>query len=94
MENSEFATNNATSDAIHQEWQVSLAALARIEARLAEAERVLPNPDKLDLLADWFDQDDANKGKTSFPEVQRDLRAWAKGIRTYLASREQEDRDG
>ena len=39
------------------------------------------DPAKLDLLADWFDQNDAEKGRTSFPEVQADLRRWAKLVR-------------
>ncbi len=43
----------------------------------------LPDPDKLELLADWIDSkypDDPN------PDVQADLRRWAQSLRGWLAS--------
>jgi hypothetical protein len=51
--------------------------------RIQALEAALPDPAKLDLLADWFDQDDANKGRGGV-EVQGDLRRWARGIRNVL----------
>lgn len=51
-------------------------------------------PDKLDTLADWFDQDDANKntfvggGTRRGVEVQADLRRWAKALREALTALE------
>jgi hypothetical protein len=47
-------------------------------AEVKRLRRALPEPEKLDLLADWLDRDDALKGRTSDPEVQRDLRRWAR----------------
>lgn len=55
-----------------------------VKALLARAERLeesLPDPHKLEILAAWFDlnfKDDRN------PEVQNDLREWAKKIRRAL----------
>lgn len=54
------------------------AALLACHNALVEA---LPDPDKLEILARWFDMkypSDAN------PEVQTDLREWAKKIRRAL----------
>ena len=51
------------------------------EARCKRLEEALPDPDKLEILARWFDMkypSDAN------PEVQTDLREWAKKIRRAL----------
>jgi hypothetical protein len=39
------------------------------------------DPDKLDLLAAWFDLEDARRGRAGLPEVQADLRRWAKLVR-------------
>ena len=39
------------------------------------------DPDKLDLLADWFDADDAAKGGNRGDGVQADLRRWARILR-------------
>jgi len=39
------------------------------------------DPAKLDLLADWFDMDDARKGSGRGVGVQADLRRWAKLLR-------------
>ena len=52
-----------------------------LHARVARLEEALPDPDKLEILARWFDmryQADVN------PEVQTDLREWAKKIRCVL----------
>lgn len=55
------------------------AALATIR-RLRELLGRLPPYEKLLLLADWFDVDDARKGRTEHDEVQKDLRQWAATI--------------
>lgn len=52
-----------------------------LRARVARLEEALPDPDKLEILAKWFDMQypsDTN------PEVQTDLREWAKKIRNAL----------
>lgn len=52
-----------------------------LRASVARMEEALPDPDKLEILARWFDMkypSDAN------PEVQTDLREWAKKIRRAL----------
>ena len=52
--------------------------IEELRARVAWLEDALPDPDKLEILARWFDMkypSDAN------PEVQTDLREWAKKIR-------------
>jgi len=41
------------------------------------------DPDKLDLLADWLDMDDARKGGGRGAEVQADLRRWARLLREH-----------
>lgn len=43
-------------------------------------ESLLPEPGKLIALAEWFDVDDAAKGRSGHDEVQRDLRKWAVDI--------------
>ena len=52
-----------------------------LRTRVARLEDALPDPDKLEILARWFDMmypSDTN------PEVQTDLREWAKKIRNAL----------
>jgi hypothetical protein len=39
------------------------------------------DPEKLDALANWFDLNDAGKGRAAPPEVQADLRRWALVVR-------------
>ena len=58
---------------------------------LDESERIvpalrgaLPAPDKLELLADWFDKHDAGLDLRD-TEVQDDLRLWASNIRAALS---------
>ena len=54
---------------------------ATLRARVARLEEALPDPRRLEILAAWFDlnfKDDRN------PEVQNDLREWAKKIRRAL----------
>lgn len=53
------------------------AALQAAEDRADRAEAALPDPAKLWALADWIDSKYPND---SDPEVQNDLRAWARGI--------------
>ena len=65
-------------------------ALARQAARAEQQRNQLADvlaeidPAKLDLLADWFDTDDARKGPGRDIDVQADLRRWARDIRTAL----------
>jgi hypothetical protein len=56
--------------------------------RRAETALQAVDPDKLDLLADWFDTDDASHGPGRDVEVQADLRRWARTIRTALTPQE------
>ena len=48
--------------------------------RIAELKAALPDPDKLDLLADWLDLKDAQEGRDGV-EIQLDLRRWARLVR-------------
>ena len=67
--------------AIAEEEREREAVLFGLHARVARLEEALPDPDKLEILARWFDwnfEDDQN------PEVQDDLRKWAKKIRRAL----------
>lgn len=59
-------------------------AMARVEA-LSEALQVIP-PERLELLADWFDADDERKGGDRGGEVQADLRNMARAARAALAA--------
>lgn len=52
----------------------------------AQLVKALPPPEKLRLLADWFDVDDANKGGQRGDIVQKDLRQWANAIEAALAA--------
>jgi hypothetical protein len=67
------------------EWdQLAEAAAPEAAALLEEFRRVLRDgidPDRLDLLADWFDADDARKGSGRGVGVQADLRQWARLLR-------------
>jgi len=54
----------------------------------------LPDPEKLELLAYWFDMDDESKGRTSEPQVQADLRRWANAIRALLAALHRDSTSG
>lgn len=49
------------------------------EAALTRVQEI--DPDKLDLLADWLDTDDARKGPGRDFAVQADLRQWARTLR-------------
>jgi len=44
------------------------------------------DPDKLDLLADWFDANDARQEGKRGVTVQADLRRWAKVLRRFRAA--------
>lgn len=55
-----------------------------------QALKALPPPDKLELLAAWFEKFDDDRNITDQPEVQNDLYAWAAEIRRVLALAEKE----
>lgn len=59
------------------------------EALLSEALKALPDPDKLELLAEWFDMEDSQKDYQRGGEVQRDLRQWAHLARKTAAKLEE-----
>jgi len=46
----------------------------------------LPDPQKLETLADWLDLDDVNLRREGQDEVQQDLRVWAVRARAALAN--------
>lgn len=54
---------------------------ARLRKELAEAREAMPDPDKLETLALWFDVKNPNDPD---PEVQTDLRRWATRARAFL----------
>ena len=58
-----------------------LAARTQREERITALEAALPEADKLDILADlvdhWYPDDPE-------PEMQNDIRQWARGIRALL----------
>ena len=72
--------------------------LNQIEALAERRKKALPDPDKLRLLADWFDVDDAAKGRASptlatlggqpSDEIQQELRGWAKDIAAAIEEEE------
>jgi hypothetical protein len=56
------------------------------DERIENLEAALPDPDKLELLAKWFDKEQREQaGRWVGVEVQDDIRAWAEGIRKALA---------
>ena len=95
------AEKEAWYDAVVRDLHDATAGFASAVEALAEAgAKALPDPDKLRLLADWFDKDDAAKGRAGptlatlggqpWDEVQRSLRRWADSI----AATEEEGNDG
>jgi hypothetical protein len=63
----------------------TVQAFDRVWADNKQLREALPDPDKLLLLADWFDRDDANKERVGLnAEVQADLRRWARNARIAL----------
>ena len=52
-----------------------------LRARVARLEEALPDPSKLEMLARWFA---IRYPADAHPEVQTDLREWAKKIRCAL----------
>lgn len=64
--------------------RTDLPALVEEVERLREA---LPDPAKLEALADWFDRHDADLGYAE-TDVQDDLRAWAAAARRTLTEGE------
>jgi hypothetical protein len=65
-------------------WKADAAFIVRAVNSHDALVAALPSPDKLDLLATWFEKYDADVGLHG-SEVQDDLRAWAKNIRAALA---------
>lgn len=55
--------------------------IERLRARVVRLEEALPNPCKLEVLARWIDWNFENDPD---PEVQTDLREWAKKIRRAM----------
>lgn len=52
-----------------------------MQLSVAKLQRLLPDPDKLELLADWLDVKYPDDNDS---QVQLDLRRWARGIRDVL----------
>ncbi len=78
-------------------WDTTCGSCARIlDSSVQETERATRaetalraiDPAKLDLLADWFDIDDAHKGPGRDVQVQADLRQWARTLRATLTPQE------
>lgn len=53
---------------------------ASLGARIAKLKKALPPAARLRLLADWFDEVQANHPEWKSREVQADLRRWAESI--------------
>ncbi len=66
----------------HTMMPAAISTIRRLRSFLA----LLPEPEKLLLLADWFDFDDAKKGRTGHVDVQNDLRQWAAAITDIRAA--------
>ena len=80
-----LADDEAAYAKLAGEYESAAMHLRQAQARIEELEAALPDAGKLGLLADWFDQDDANKGGGG-SEIQADLRHWARGIRQALST--------
>ena len=63
------------------EWEALKEENKTLLARVARLEEALPDPSKLEMLARWFD---IRYPADAHPEVQTDLREWAKKIRCAL----------
>ena len=59
-------------------------ANARLIAAAPDLLAALPDPTKLDLLADWLDLDDVRRNRAGYDDVQTDLRCWAKLARAAI----------
>lgn len=80
-----------------EDTQDALRLLDRLEERVrameaenARLREALPDPDKLEIIAQWFDRVDAafvEYGIPTAPEIQTDVRAWAAKIRSLLEGR-------
>lgn len=59
---------------------------------IAKLEAALPDPEKLERIAEWFDKVDGvmavRYGLPTRPEMQTDIRAWAERIRDLMPQRE------
>lgn len=77
-----------------------LADLPRIRAAAVVEERerireLLPDPEKLRLLAEWFDVEQDAAGRWGAGrDVQEDLRKWADDLGEIVATLDQEDDRG
>jgi hypothetical protein len=58
-----------------------LAVIPSIRAYERERIAEIISPARLELLAQWLDEQDKQLGVRSSPEVQRDLRLWARLLR-------------
>lgn len=56
---------------------------------LSEVKEALPDPEKLRLLADWFDKEQAEGRWGGGEDVQGDLRRWADSIAGFLSDSEE-----
>lgn len=88
-------------DDTREEWKFAEKDLKAAEARVAELERALPNPERLEEIArllDLFDRvaelaDDLLPGEKEnyraidHTQMQDDLRAWARAAREALGAR-------
>lgn len=61
-----------------------MAVVPRLIATVRQLREALPDPEKMEMLADWFDCDDNERGDYSSTEVQDDLRKWAAQARKAL----------
>lgn len=80
-----YTQRTAALDSLRAEAEAREAELAQVKAENERLRIALPDADKLDLLATWFDQDDARKGRTG-SGVQRDLRDWATAARLAISA--------
>ena len=71
----------AVADDISYMLRTGAEEIETLRSRVARLEEALPDPDKLEMLARWFD---IRHPADASPEVQIDLRKWAKKIRCAL----------
>ena len=69
-----------------------LTRAEKTDAEIKHIKSILPCPNKLRLIADWFDASDNLKGFIGDREVQRELRKWATDISDVLRKGERHDR--
>lgn len=87
MTGEQYATLRDAASVLRAHEYAPLAAVCELaEGEIGRLREALPDPAKLEMLADWFDLDDANRGRTECTEVQSDLRKWAQSARSALAA--------